>query len=102
MSKGRKTHQYSLSFKVSGKEKATFAARCARAGMTQSEMLERLVFGRMPDEQPLIEVARTHISLTHDLRARAAAGAPIDDALLHKLLDATRELITALRVNLEQ
>jgi hypothetical protein len=102
VSKAARTRQYSLSFKVSGEQKSAFAARCASAGMTQSEMLEQLAFGRIPDEQPLIGVARAHISLVHDLRADAAAGRPMDAALMEELLISTRALIAAVRLSLER
>ncbi|RSY79345.1 hypothetical protein DAH66_17420 [Sphingomonas koreensis] len=93
--------QYTLSFKVTGEEKQAFAQRCASAGKTQSEMLEQLVLGRVPDEQPLIGVARAHISLIHDLRAGAAAGRLIDAARMNELLTSTRELIAAVRHSLD-
>jgi hypothetical protein len=101
VSKARKTRQHSLSFKVSGEEKQAFAMRCAKAGMTQSEMLERLVLGRITDEQPLAPVARDHISLIHHLRVAIAAGTPINSSLMDELLSSTRKLITVVRASLE-
>jgi hypothetical protein len=95
--KGTRPRQYSLSLKVSEEKKNAFASRCAAAGMSQSEMLERCVFGRLPDEMPLPPLLRDHLSLVHHLRAALADGVPVDGATLDDLTDATRVLISVIR-----
>lgn len=94
---GTRLRQYSLSLKVSEEKKNAFAERCAVAGMSQSEMLERCIFGRLPDETPLPAVLRDHLSLVHHLRASLADGAPVHAAALDDLIDATRTLIAEIR-----
>lgn len=89
--------QYSLSLKVDAERKAAFAKRCADAGMSQTEMLDRLLLDRLPDETPLPSVLRDHLALVHHLRAALAAGSPVDRAALDTVLDATHTLISAVR-----
>ena len=92
--------QFTLSMKVTETEKKSFAQRCADAGISQTEMIERLLFGRLPAEEPLAVIAREHISLIHLLRNAATAGVPIEKEPLEDLTSATRELITAVRQSL--
>lgn len=96
---GTRLRQYSLSLKVSEEKKNAFASRCVSAGMSQSEMLEKCVFGRLPDETPLPAVLRDHLSVVHHLRATLADGAPVDAAAIDDLIDATRTLIAAIRTS---
>jgi hypothetical protein len=95
--KRERPRQYTLSQKVSEERKRAFARRCAEAGLSQSEMLERCVFGRLPDEAPLPTVVREQLALIHQLRACVAPGTVIDDQALNGLADATRALITEVR-----
>lgn len=97
MTRGRA--QYSISLKVSQEQKRAFAKRCANAGISQSEMLDRCLFGRLPDEQPLPVVAREQIILIHQLRAASEAGIPIDAGAMAELIASTRELIATIRVS---
>lgn len=89
--------QYTLSQKVSEERKREFERRCADAGISQSEMLERCVFGHLPAETPLPAMLRDHLALVHDLRSALASGSPIDSAALDTLIDATRALISTAR-----
>ncbi|WP_137787764.1 hypothetical protein [Sphingomonas sp. 3P27F8] len=98
--KGTRPRQYTLSLKVDEERKKAFAERCAAAGVTQSEMLERCVFGRLPDEVPVTAILRDHLALVHHLRAALADGVPIDNVELQGLVDVTRELIAAVRHSL--
>lgn len=92
-----RSRQYSLSLKVSEEGKRAFAKRCDDAGMSQTEMLEKCVFGRLPDETPLPGILRDHLALVHHLRAALAGGLPIDGAALNELAETTRALISAVR-----
>ena len=92
--KSERRRQYTLSQKVSEERKREFEKRCVDAGMSQSEMLERCVFGRLPDQTPLPAVLRDHLALVHHLRAALASGALIDSAALDALINATSALIS--------
>lgn len=96
----KRPRQYTLSLKVDEERKRAFAERCAAAGMTQSEMLERCVFGRLPDEVPVTAILRDHLALLHHLRAALSDGAPIDSIEMDGLVEVTQKLITAVRQSL--
>lgn len=98
--KRERPRQYTLSQKVSEERKREFQKRCADAGMSQSEMLERCVFGRLPDETPFPAVLRDHLALVHHLRAALTSGEPIDAAALDDVTNATRALISEVRQSL--
>lgn len=98
--KRERPRQYTLSQKVSEERKREFGERCAAAGLSQSEMLERCVFGRLPEVSPLPNVLRDHLALVQQLRAALASGVPVDGLALDGLIEATRALITAVRQNL--
>lgn len=93
----KRPRQYTLSQKVSEERKKEFERRCVDAGISQSEMLERCVFGRLPNQTPMPVVLRDHLALVHHLRAALASGAPIDSVALDALIDATRALISTVR-----
>ena len=92
--------QYTISMKVNKEQKTEFARRCNDAGISRTEMAARCLFGRLPDEEPLALVAREHVSFIHYLRAAIAAGHPIDAAAVESLTEVTRELVSAVRLNL--
>lgn len=96
MGNGR-AKQFTLSVKVSGEEKERFAVRCARAGLTQSEVLLRAIAGNVPAEQDMPALAREQLMLVHRLRAALADGRPVDAEMLDALCAVTRDLIGTTR-----